>query len=100
MKKARIYCEIEKTDHYGKDNHMFYVSVGSQSYFLFEQEYRKGVQDYFGNGVELDRALKHGWHKLDRAVMRTIDKLPSYIRYIEKEYDIAILEKTKRRLYA
>ena len=31
-------------------------------------------------------------------VKKTLDKLPSYIRYIEKEYDVAIYEKTKKKL--
>lgn len=63
---------------------------------MFKQPYRKGVQAYFGNGVSIDKALNHNWNKLDRAVMRTIDKIPQYVRYIEKEYGIAVLKQTKR----
>ena len=35
--------------------------------------------------------------ELDTAVLRTVDKLPQYIRYIEKEYGIAVLDRTKKR---
>jgi hypothetical protein len=35
--------------------------------------------------------------KGDSAIIRTMEKLPSHIRYIEREYDIEILRKTARR---
>lgn len=94
MKTAKIYC-IGAADHSG--NQDFYMIFGNQEYFLFRQPYRKGVKEYFGNPIDLNRALKNNWNKLDNAVLRTVDKLPQYIRYIEKEYGIAVLERTKKR---
>lgn len=98
MKKARVFCE----SYYDFDKEQayqdFYLTYNGHDYFLFRQEYRKGIKEYFGRGgVELDRALKNNWNKLDTAVIRTIDKIPNYIRYIEKQYDIAILNKTRKK---
>lgn len=74
----------------------FYLVIGQDRYFLFKQPYRKGVQEYFGNGVSIEKAFNHSWNKLDRAVLRTIDKIPQYIRYVEREYGISVLKQTKK----
>ena len=37
--------------------------------------------------------IRHG----DSAITRTMEKVPIYIRYIEKEYGIEILEKTRKK---
>ena len=95
MRTAIVFC-IGAEDH--SNNQDFYIRVDGNDYFLFRQPYRKGVKEYFGNGVHLNKALKNNWNKLDRAILRTIDKLPSYIKYIEKEYGLVILEQTKRRI--
>ena len=95
MKTAIVFC-VGANDHSG--NQDFYVKVDNVDYFLFRQSYRKGIKEYFGNGVHIDKALKNNWNKLDRAVLRTIDKLPSYIKYVEKEYGVAILDKTRRAM--
>lgn len=95
MKTAIVFC-VGANDH--SNNQDFYVKVDNVDYFLFRQSYRKGIKEYFGNGVRIDKALKNNWNKLDRAVLRTIDKLPSYIKYVEKEYGIAILDKTRRAM--
>lgn len=101
MKAPKIYCEISYDVVKEQAYHEFYVTADGKKYYLFKQEYRKGVREYFRqDGVTLDRALNNGY--ANSAVRRTIDKLPNYIRYIEKEYGIAILNKTKKKeaLYA
>jgi len=98
MKNPRIYCVMVYDEHKDQAYHDFYIKYENKDYFLFRQKYRKGIKEYFGyNGVTLTRAFKNHWNKLDTAVVRTIDKIPIYIRYIEKEYDLAILERTKKR---
>ena len=94
MKRAVVYC-IEPENRSG--NLDFYIRVNNEDHYLFRQTYRTGVHQYFGGGVDVDKALKCNWNKHDRAVLRTIDKLPSYIKYIEKEQGIAILDKAKRK---
>lgn len=72
----------------------FYAMVSGKEYFLFEQEFKKTVYDYFMNGVNVsvinDYSVAHS-----HTVRKTLDKLPAYIHYIEKEYDLEIYEKTK-----
>ena len=33
----------------------------------------------------------------DSAVIRTMKKIPMYVKYVEKEYAIEVLEQTKKR---
>ena len=77
--------------------HSFYLTTGNASYFLFSQHFRCGVNRYFSDGVRLDEAMDFSRAKGDSAIIRTMEKLPSHIRYIEREYDIEILRKTARR---
>ena len=90
--KTLIYCKPTE-----KGVHSFFIHVGTQDFFLFSQAYRKGVAEYFGKGVYLSEAMNHSRAHFDTAISRTMDKFPAYIRYIEREYDIAIMTRTKRR---
>lgn len=91
-----IYCKSQKNV-----NH-FYLCHEGEEYYLFTQSYRRGVTAYFCRGVTCDKALDFGKARHDTAVKNTMEKLPSYLRYIEKEYGIEVLRKTvkkNRRLY-
>ena len=90
--KATVYCE--PTD---RGVHSFFLVTTSEEYYLFSQNYRKGVQSYFGQGVRLDEAINFSRTHHDNAVMRTMEKLPMYIKYVEKEYGIEVLEQTKKK---
>ena len=90
--KTMIYCEPTQ-----KGVHSFYLILDGQEYYLFSQNYRKGVHDYFSKGVSLNESMNYSKTHNDSAVMRTMSKLPLYIRYIEKEYEIEVYERTKRR---
>lgn len=91
----KICCEI-KNDNFDT----FYLINGSEKIFLFNQGRRKGVEEYYGgHGVTIDRALKlptslgrFSDRKRSRAIRRTMDKLPSYLRYIEKQYGIKVMK--------
>ena len=89
--KTEIYC---KTIVGGKQE--FHLRMGQVSYLLFVQSYRASNRDYFGNGKPLTAALDitgvRSW-----ATRKTIEKLLPAIKYIEKEYDIAILERTLKK---
>lgn len=89
--RTRIYC-VPASD--GK--HHFYMTADWKDYYLFTQNYRKGVQNYFGKGISLDEALDRSKGSRDAMVIHTMEKLPMYIRYIEKENKIAVLERTRR----
>ena len=90
--KTKIYCKISS-----KGAHNFYISTDEGEYFLFSQNYRRGVNDYFKNGVNLNEVFNFARCKYDNAVIRTKSKLPMYIKYVEKEYGITILDKTKKK---
>lgn len=90
--KSMIYCKPTE-----RGVHSFYLVTEGREYFLFLQKYRKGVQKYFNKGVSLNRAMNYSKAHNDIALERTMTKLPMYIKYIEKEYDIEVFEQTKRR---
>jgi len=80
-----------------KGIHSFYIKAGGGSHFLFSQDYRHGVNEYFRDGVRLDDALDFSRAKGDTAIKRTMEKLPKHIEYIEREYDLEILRKTAKK---
>ena len=95
---SKIYCYPTK-----KGVHSFYLIHEGEKIWLFNQAYKKSVNRYFRDGRTIDEALKaykvrsrDGIQK-DFALRKTAQKLPLYLRYVEKEYDIQVMEKTKRR---
>ncbi len=90
--KTKIFCRTRKS------YNDFYIVFEGREYFLFSQNRRKGVERYYQNGVALELALKHSRGKTDCAIHRTMDKLRLYIRYIESQNEIAVLNKTKERI--
>ena len=88
---AMIYCEKNQ------GTHSFFMLFGRQKYYLFCQNYRKGVQEYYSKGVSLNESINFSRSHNDSAVIRTMSKLPMYIKYIEKEFGIEVLEQTKKR---
>ena len=87
-----IYCVPTE-----KGIHSFYIEACGETHFLFSQEYRRGVNEYFRGGVHLDAAFNFSRAKGDSALMRTMEKIPSFIRYIEREYGLEILRRTAKK---
>lgn len=90
--KTMIYCE--PTD---RGVHSFFMSNNGREYYLFSQAYRKGVDEYYGKGVLFCDAMKYSKAHNDSAIIRTMSKIPMYVRYIEQEYGIEILDRTKKK---
>ena len=91
--EKRIHCVTNQ-----RGIHSFYVSVDGKDYYLFSQEYRKGVSRYFGfGGVTLGQALDFSRSKKDVSIVRTMHKLPMYIKFVEKEYGIEVLTQTVKK---
>lgn len=90
--KTTVYCRPTS-----KGVHSFYLINGKEEFFLFSQSYRKGVEEYYGRGVLLDEAINHSKSHNDSAIARTMSKIPMYIKFIEKEYEIEVLRQTKKR---
>ena len=94
MKCATIYC-IPEND--GRTL-SFYVRQSNEDHFLFMHRFNSTAYEFYRNGVALEKAMsfKYG-KKLNCSLMTKIsEKILRYLRYIEKEYDMVILEKTKR----
>lgn len=90
--KSMIYCEPTK-----RGVHSFYLVMGGKKYYLFSQKYRKGVHRYFSKGVSVNQSIDYSKAHKDTALKKTMSKIPMYLKYIEKEWDLQILEKTKRK---
>ena len=90
--KTTIYCKPT-----AKGIHSFYLLFGKEEFYLFSQAYRKGVEEYYGKGVRIDESMKYSRAHNDSAITRTMGKIPMYVKYVEKEYDIEVLEQTKKR---
>lgn len=90
--KTTVYCKPTS-----KGVHSFYLLIGSEEFFLFSQAYRKGVEEYYGSGVHFDESMNYSKAHNDSAVIRTMKKIPMYVKYVEKEYAIEVLEQTKKR---
>ena len=89
---ATIFCRA--TD---KGIHTFYLNANGNEYYLFHQNYRKGVSEYYRNGVSINEAINFGRSKRDDALMRTMQKIPMYLKYAEKEYGIQVLNQTIKK---
>ena len=90
--KPQIYCKVT-----AKGEHSFYLLAEGQEYYLFRQAYRKGVHTYFSSGIRLDEVYNFSKAKHDNAIIRTLAKLPVYIKYVESEYGIAVLKQTMKK---
>lgn len=89
--RTMIYCKP------ADGNHSFYMVKDGRTYYLFSQDYRRGVQEYYSRGVTLNEAINYSRSHKDSAIQRTMSKLPMYIRYVEKEYGIEVMEQTKKK---
>lgn len=90
---ARVYCRRNETNTLD-----FYVADKGCEYYLFSQKAYLGVEKHFRNGVSLSNAINHSKGRADYMIHKIMSKLPIYIKYVEKEYGIALLEQSKRRL--
>ena len=89
--KTTIYCKPT-----AQGIHSFYLLTDAGEYFLFSQNYRKGVQRYFSKGVRLDQARNYAKTNKDTAIIKTMDKLPIYIKYVEKNTAFLFLNRPKK----
>ena len=90
--KAVVFCTPT-----AKGVHSFYLAYEGKEYYLFQQNYRKGVHRFYSDGVSLNIAMKTALAHGDTAILRTMNKLPMYIKYVEKERGIAVLDQTQKK---
>ena len=90
--RTTVFCKVT-----AKGVHTFYLSANGSEYYLFRQSYRRGVNAYYRNGVSLSDAMDFGKSHRDAALIKTMQKLPAYVKFIEKEYGIAVLAQTCKK---
>ncbi len=88
-----IFCRTT-----AKDEQSFFLKTDGKVYFIFSQGFRRSVKEHFFNGLPIDSCFDYSLSS-SHAVRRTLDKLKTYIPYVEKEYGLAILDKTKNKFY-
>lgn len=88
--KNSILCKTTS-----KGEQSLYLRANGKEYYLFSQNYRVSVKDYYRKPITVDRALDFSCAE-GIAVQKTMEKLRAYIPYIEKEYGIAVLNKTTK----
>ena len=91
--KTKIYCKTQE-----KGVHTFYLNHGGEVYYLFAQDYRKGVNKYYGCPISFDEAIDYSRAKRDNAILRTMEKIMASVRYLEKQYNIAIYKKSIKKI--
>ena len=85
--KTVIQCEKTRLG-----DHAFYIMHNRTKYLLFVQKYYQDVNNVFSNGIDLNKAINPKTAKGAAPVSKTIDKMKLYIKYIEKEYQVKILD--------
>ncbi len=93
MKAKRVYVYCKDTNKKGVI--AYYIISGEGEYFLFTQKFRHSSYDYFHNGIPLEKAIKYP-SRNDAAISNTIRRILPSIQYIEKTYDIQLLNKSKK----
>ena len=86
-----IYCKTV-----AKGIQEFYLRVESKEYYLFKQNYRVSNKEVYRAGIRVNEIRRFKSH-YSKAVRRIAEKLYIYISYIEKDYGVAVLNKTKKK---
>ncbi len=88
---ARIYCKTT-----AKGIQSYYVTVEGEDYYLFSTKYRKSNKEFFSKGVDIERAQDFS-ASVSTSVRKVMEKLPAYLEYIEKEYDVTIFSNRAKK---
>lgn len=89
---AMIYCTKQTN---GKLN--FYVEVKGKVLYLFTQSFHVDVHSYYSKRRTLNEALDFSRGHYSRSMAKVMEKLPSYLRYVEQEEDLILLRKTAKK---
>lgn len=93
MKEMYIICKNSDT----KGIITFYAENKEESYFLFQQKFRRSSYEFYKKGIRMTQAFSYKRTHRDKAIQNVIRRLPAQIAYIEKEYSISILDKTRKK---
>jgi len=93
-----MFIKILAREKKGKDN--LFLLIDGQERYLFSQKHKKSVVNYYGKGVDLDKAMDFTRASRDVGVVKTMEKIPRYIKIFELEYGIQVLNITRRKKVA
>lgn len=92
-----MYVKVKVSAQFKNGNDNLYLQVNGQEYYLFSQKHKESVAYYYSKGVTLDKAMDFTRARRDVAIGRTMEKLPRYIKSLEVEYNLQVLNKTRRK---
>ncbi len=75
----------------------FYISRGDEEFFLYTQNFKNIVYDFYKRGVGIRKALDHSQAGDYVALHKTMDKLFKVIKYVEKDECVSFLDRTQMR---
>ena len=93
MKKERI--EVTRNSNYIN----FYLVVGAERLWLFSQEYSQSVYEYFKDGRAIGEFRKNPFWRSNPRLAKTIDRMPSMMRYVKRENGLPYKTEKKRYFY-
>ena len=67
------------------NNLNFYLLSGGKRYYLFTQDFSKGVYKFFQSGRSESELHKYKLWRKNPRLDKTIEKIPLYTRYVLKE---------------
>lgn len=71
----------------------FYAEDGQERVYIFSRKYRTNLFNYFRKGISTRNLYDFTKTRRSSVVINTMLQLRTHLRYIEKEYGVAILEK-------
>lgn len=63
----------------------FYLILKEERFYLFTQDFSKGVYNFFRNGKTEEQVRAYNKWNNNKRLDKTIEKIPMYIRYVMKE---------------
>ena len=88
--QTKVYCRTV-----AKGRQAFYVNANGKEYFLFSQDYKRTVKEFFKHGININELNNYSIAH-SSAVRKTLDKIPLYLHYVEKEFGVEIYTKTNK----
>lgn len=89
--QATVFCKTV-----AKGTQAYFVKADGKEYFLFHQDFRRSNKEFFQNGVSISELRRYS-SAHSTSVRKTLDKLPAYLRYVEREYGVPIYTKKQMR---
>ena len=87
-----VYCEKSRNNTIS-----FYITYKDTDYYLFSQKFSKDTYNTYYKGIPLNRAMQPSLARDNRAILKTIEKLPIYIKYVEREEGFYVLDKSIKK---